>query len=258
MNINYIYEREAFYDWLQFNYLSPTAQSLWNALFTICNAKGWPGGFMKIPDEMLRSYMHVSHDALLDARAKLKSLGVIDFIKGERRTSAAAYKLNFFTANDFCPEKADKPADKPADKGAGKEADKPADKGAAIPADTPKLNVEVNVNADNNRNEGILPPPKEIYDATRARTRGEQAMVDWFREIDGGEERWEALVDSRKYPYPLYRCAAEYAQRRKAQGLLSHPCHYVISLLEDWTRRGITTAEEVDENRMDYIFYGVE
>lgn len=39
MVINYVREREAFYDWLSFNTLSPTAQSLWNALFTIYNKR---------------------------------------------------------------------------------------------------------------------------------------------------------------------------------------------------------------------------
>ena len=116
MVINYVREREAFYDWLSFNTLSPTAQSLWNALFTIYNQKGWPEGFVKVPDMVIRSYMHVSHDALLDARTQLKNKGLLDFTKGERRASAAAYKLIFFTAESVvCTEKADKAAGKPAD-----------------------------------------------------------------------------------------------------------------------------------------------
>lgn len=61
MYVNYVREREAFYEWLTFNTLSPTAQSLWNALFTICNAEGWPEGFCE-------SARHV--DPLLYARFK--------------------------------------------------------------------------------------------------------------------------------------------------------------------------------------------
>ena len=133
MVINYVREREAFYDWLSFNTLSPTAQSLWNALFTIYNQKGWPEGFVKVPDMVIRSYMHVSHDALLDARTQLKNKGLLDFTKGERRASAAAYKLIFFTAESVvCTEKADKVADKAAGK----------------PADTYKLNVNQNPNVN--------------------------------------------------------------------------------------------------------------
>ena len=133
MVINYVREREAFYDWLSFNTLSPTAQSLWNALFTIYNQKGWPEGFVKVPDMVIRSYMHVSHDALLDARTQLKNKGLLDFTKGERRASAAAYKLIFFTAESVvCTEKADKAADNPAGK----------------PADTYKLNVNQNPNVN--------------------------------------------------------------------------------------------------------------
>lgn len=151
MNINYVKEREAFYEWLTFNTLSPTAQSLWNALFTICNAKGWPDGYIKVPEIMLRSYMHVSSDALLDARNQLKN----KFIKGDRRAAAAAYKLNFFTDEaEVCTEKTGKPADKPADKVEGKPADKQANKEAAKPADTNKLNVNQNQNVNVNQTKG--------------------------------------------------------------------------------------------------------
>ena len=133
MVVNYVREREAFYDWLSFNTLSPTAQSLWNALFTIYNQKGWPEGFVKVPDMVIRSYMHVSHDALLDARTQLKNKGLLDFTKGERRASSAAYKLIFFTADsEVCTEKADKAAVNLAGK----------------PADTSKLNVNQNLNVN--------------------------------------------------------------------------------------------------------------
>ena len=145
MVINYVREREAFYDWLSFNTLSPTAQSLWNALFTIYNQKGWPEGFVKVPDMVIRSYMHVSHDALLDARTQLKNKGLLDFTKGERRASAAAYKLIFFTIG---AEKADKVADNPAGKQADKVADKASGNPAGKPADTYKLNVNQNPNVN--------------------------------------------------------------------------------------------------------------
>ena len=96
---------------------------------------------------VIRSYMHVSHDALLDARTQLKNKGLLDFTKGERRASAAAYKLIFFTAeSEVCTEKAGKQADNPA----GKQADNPAGK----PADTNKLNVNVNQNPNVNQTKG--------------------------------------------------------------------------------------------------------
>lgn len=159
MAVNYIRERNAFYSWLTMNYLSPTAQACWNALFTIYNAQGWPDGWIEAPDMLLRSYMHVSNDALLDARQQLKNKGLLDFIKGNRRASAAKYRLIWITGSDettdstgnpegypqdyphtypqvinnngFCPEKAAKEAAKAAAKAAAKEADKQADKQAA-------------------------------------------------------------------------------------------------------------------------------
>lgn len=68
MAVKYIRERNAFYEWLTMNYLSPSAQACWNALFTVYNTKGWPEGWIEAPDMLLRSYMHVSNDTLLDAR----------------------------------------------------------------------------------------------------------------------------------------------------------------------------------------------
>lgn len=72
MAVFYIRERNAFYSWLTLNHISPTAQALWNALFTIYNAQGWPDEWLEVPESLLCSYcleiigVHYSLDGVTD------------------------------------------------------------------------------------------------------------------------------------------------------------------------------------------------
>jgi len=246
MYVNYVREREAFYEWLTFNTLSPTAQSLWNALFTICNAKGWPEGFVKVPDMLIRSYMHVSNDALLDARNQLKNKGLLEFTKGERRASAAAYKLNFFTAEtEVCPEKAAKGADKAADKGADKPTGKPADKGAGKGADTNKLNT----NGTNSVNQSNFfdDDDEEAAAFMRAHERVRERVGAAFR-ANFGREPTEAELQTislnavnLELEQIIHR-AIETAARHGAKT----PALYIASICQDWHFEQIHNADELD------------
>lgn len=253
MMMNYVREREAFYDWLTFNHLSPTAQSLWNALFTIYNAKGWPDGYVKVPDILIRSYMHVSNDALLDARNQLKNKGLLDFVKGDRRASAAAYKLHFFTAQtDVYPEKADKEADKGAGKAADKGADKAADNQAGKAADTNKLNANVNVTVNLNECDDEDDGGGEGYARARAIAREDaltrsvsQSFKHYFgRSATPAEASKLVRVGTiLEMPFGLLDRAIEAAAHHGARD----PVSYAVTLLKDWDFEEIRTPDELDE-----------
>lgn len=100
MAVFYIRERNAFYSWLTLNHISPTAQALWNALFTIYNAQGWPDEWLEVPESLLCSYMHVGKQALYDARNQLKNKGLLDFQKGNRNKQAVKYRPIWLTPRD--------------------------------------------------------------------------------------------------------------------------------------------------------------
>lgn len=246
MYVNYVREREAFYEWLTFNTLSPTAQSLWNALFTICNAKGWPEGFVKVPDMLIRSYMHVSNDALLDARNQLKNKGLLEFTKGERRASAAAYKLNFFTAEkEVFPEKAAKGADKVADKGADKPTGKVEDKGAAKGADTNKLNTN-RTNSVNQSNffdddDEEAAAFKHAHERVRERV-GAAFMANFGREPTEAELQTISLNAVNLELEQIIHRAIETAARHGAKS----PALYIASICQDWHFEQIHNADELD------------
>lgn len=254
MMMNYVREREAFYDWLTFNHLSPTAQSLWNALFTIYNAKGWPDGYVKVPDILIRSYMHVSNDALLDARNQLKNKGLLDFVKGDRRASAAAYKLHFFTAqSDLYPEKADEEADKPADKPADKWADKKADNSAGKAADTNKLNTNVNVTVNLNECDDEDDGGGERRaSCARARSREDALTRNVAQSVKRHFGRNATPAEASKLarvgtilemPFDLLDRAIEEAAHHGARD----PASYAVALLNSWDYWEIRTPDELDE-----------
>ncbi len=255
MFINYVREREAFYDWLTFNHLSPTAQSLWNALFTICNAKGWPDGYVKVPDILIRSYMHVSNDALLDARNQLKNKGLLDFIKGDRRASAAAYKLHFFTVQaDVYPEKAGKEAAKEAGKEAAKEAAKVAGNQAEKAADTYKLNTNVNLTVNLNECEDEAGEGGELRTYAREYARVDALIKDVAQSIKRHCGRNATPAESSKLvrvggvlemPFGLLDRAVQQAAQHGARD----PVSYAITLLNDWDYWEIRTPEELDEHQ---------
>ena len=104
MAVFYIRERNAFYSWLTLNHISPTAQALWNALFTIYNAQGWPDEWLEVPESLLCSYMHVGKQALYDARNQLKNKGLLDFQKGNRNKQAVKYRPIWLTPQDEADE----------------------------------------------------------------------------------------------------------------------------------------------------------
>lgn len=139
MAVFYIRERNAFYSWLTLNHITPTAQALWNALFTIYNAQGWPDEWLEVPESLLCSYMHVGKQALYDARNQLKNKGLLDFKSGNRNKQAVKYRPIWLTPQDedttetgenpqlgpsypqIYPQQTDKPAESPENAGSWSE-----------------------------------------------------------------------------------------------------------------------------------------
>lgn len=135
MAVFYIRERNAFYSWLTLNHITPTAQALWNALFTIYNAQGWPDEWLEVPESLLCSYMHVGKQALYDARNQLKNKGLLDFKSGNRNKQAVKYRPLWLTPQDedtpgtgenpqlpaSYPQQTDKPAENPENAGSWSE-----------------------------------------------------------------------------------------------------------------------------------------
>jgi len=91
VNMNYIREIRAFYDWLEVNPLPPGVIALWHALMHINNKTAWSCEFT-VANKMLESLTGLSRQGLDRARGLLIQRGLIEYTKG-RGNKAGKYKI---------------------------------------------------------------------------------------------------------------------------------------------------------------------
>ena len=117
MYVNYVDEVNSFIESWADKDLSPTDRVVWFAIFHVMNRQSngseWSDGFIPIKNERLLIYAGIRLDALISARNRLKQMGLIDFISGNRNKSAPMYRICF---SGFCSEKTSKTASKTASK----------------------------------------------------------------------------------------------------------------------------------------------
>ena len=63
-----------------------------------CNMRNWENPF-EFPNTLITAAIGISEPSLVDARARLKQLGLIDFEPGERKKKSPVYYLNNLSKN---------------------------------------------------------------------------------------------------------------------------------------------------------------
>ena len=184
--VSYIREQEWFLEFAADEGLTANDVALYVAILHFVNrrAKGnvWPDDFIRIRNDRLLPYCHMNYDAMARSRKKLKQMGIIDYINGERSREAPAYRIIYqcldgFPKNDgFYPSEtdnssADDGSDIPADNnsedtGSDSSADSNADSGADIIIDYTKGLRRDQNNVDSHTDNMVT--------TTRARARGSQ------------------------------------------------------------------------------------
>jgi hypothetical protein len=94
--LNYLSEILAFYDWLAANPLPSSAIVLWHALMSVANGSKWS---REITPAMstLESKTGLGKDAVIEARNRLRQIGLIDW-KSRKGNQSAVYILNPFVS----------------------------------------------------------------------------------------------------------------------------------------------------------------
>lgn len=98
--MNYIYEINKFQRWLDSNYISSSAITLWYTIIHIANKSGWEDE-LSIPISFLEAKTRLSKPTLLRARKELKEAGFLEIKNRDRM--AALYIL--ISINDKFNEK---------------------------------------------------------------------------------------------------------------------------------------------------------
>jgi len=90
--MNYIKQLNVFYDWLQCNRLSASAQLLYHTLLMINNRAGWADWFQRT-NQAICGLIGIDEKTLIKARNELKQKGLIDFTAGKKKGDITKYRL---------------------------------------------------------------------------------------------------------------------------------------------------------------------
>lgn len=96
--MNYIEMINQFWKIRRSKKITPTQAYLYFGLLQECNEREWESPF-EYPNESICSRIGVSEPTMIDARARLKQLGLIDFESGERNKKSPRYYLNNLSRN---------------------------------------------------------------------------------------------------------------------------------------------------------------
>lgn len=78
--------------------ITPSQAYLYFGLLQECNERNWENPF-EYPNESICARIGISEPTMIDARARLKQLGLIDFESGERNKKSPTYYLNNLSNN---------------------------------------------------------------------------------------------------------------------------------------------------------------
>lgn len=93
--MNYIKLLNDFFDLIQSDQVSNSAQLLYHTLLMIDNKCNWTDWFSRT-NSSLCGLMNVSEGTMKSARAELKQLGLIDFSPGKKKGQVTRYRILYF------------------------------------------------------------------------------------------------------------------------------------------------------------------
>ena len=99
LNMNYIKEMNAFFDWLETNPLEASTQTLWFHLMGIANKSGWPEWFA-VANPLLQAKVGLSEGSLNKHRNILEQKGRIEY-RSQGRKKPGKYRIIPFIASNF-------------------------------------------------------------------------------------------------------------------------------------------------------------
>ena len=266
MKVNYIREMNAWMDFVLDEEPSANAQLLWHTLMALFNRRGegdeWPEE-IAISNQKLLLFLPFGETALKEARAELCALGRIRHIAGKRGerpryalvplSAAAGDKGEGFTVKAEATETAPVSVDKSDFSTSGRDdvADSVADRVAKATQSrphTPNVNVYAYTRDDDDERDArprlviLSEPVNEEQDENLLR----EAFADRLPELPVTRAALHDLLmiarDLGQTPGVVCDAVAV-AARRCARS----PVDYILTLLDDWSREGVRTQQDLGE-----------
>lgn len=176
--INFVAEFRAIMDTCRKESIPARARLLWIALFYLANDRAqeneqtgtweWPDDFFTVNNAELVTHCPLEKRAMLEARNRLKQIGVIDFRAGDNASKPAKYRLKYLSGGQWCKNA---PQHVPQDV--------PQHVPQHVPQGAPQhVPYYININKDRDINETESHTMQDIVNSTRARDRLSETYTD--------------------------------------------------------------------------------
>ena len=176
--INFVAEFRAIMDTCRKESIPARARLLWIALFYLANDRAqeneqtgtweWPDDFFTVNNAELVTHCPLEKRAMLEARNRLKQIGVIDFRAGDNASKPAKYRLKYLSGGQWCKNV-------PQHVPQGVPQYTPQHVPQHVPQGVPYY---ININTDSDINETDTHTMPNIVNSTRARNRLAETYTD--------------------------------------------------------------------------------
>lgn len=263
--INFVAEFRAIMETCRRDSVPGRTRLLWIALFYLANDRAqedeqtgaweWPDDFFPVNNAELATHCPLEKRAMLEARNRLKQMGVIDFKAGDNAMKPAKYRVKYLSV---CQRYKNAPQEVPQQVPQGVPQQEPQSAPQGVPC-------YININRDTGINPGGRDEDDDDEDIIRAGAREEDPITD--RVERGAEIRKGFQFAFGRLPLPaeLERLIISSWRMRflpvmvslalqKAAGRgAGSPVDYALEVLDDWRRNEVRTPEQVDEYQVEYL-----
>ena len=275
--INFVAEFRAIMEACRRDSVPGRTRLLWIALFYLANDRAqedgqtgaweWPDEFFPVNNAELATHCPLEKRALLEARNRLKQMGVIDFKPGDNALKPAKYRMRYLTGGQRC-KNAPQEVPQEVPQHAPQEVPQHAPQGA--PQHAPQgAPYYININRDTGVNpKGYLDDDEDDDDDTIARAREEDEPAD-NRENRTAAIRAAFFSAFGRMPLPAevkrlaimsrsMRMGADMvalALARAAGKGAQSPVDYCAEILAEWRENEVFRPEQVEEYLVEFMKY---
>ena len=262
--INFVAEFRAIMETCRRDSVPGRTRLLWIALFYLANDRAqedeqtgaweWPDEFFPVNNYELATHCPLEKRAILEARNRLKQMGVIDFKAGDNAMKPAKYRIKYLSVSQWC-KNAPQHAPQEAPQHAPQEAPQHAPQGAPY---------YININRDKGTNPGKCDEDDDDEDVIRAGAREEDDPITDRAKREGDIcAAFARFVGRRPYPAELEKLvwcshamrflpvmAAKAIEIAAGSGA-EKPAQYAMKILEDWKNNDVMQPHQISGYQWD-------
>ena len=262
--INFVAEFRAIMETCRRDSVPGRTRLLWIALFYLANDRAredeqtgaweWPDEFFPVNNAELATHCPLEKRAMLEARNRLKQMGVIDFKAGDNAAKPAKYRIKYLSVFQRF---------KNAPQGVPQQV--PQGVPQQVPQSAPQgVPCYININRDTGINPGRRDEDEDDEDVIRAGAREEDDPITDRAEREGDIcGAFTRFVGRRPYPAELERLvwcshAMHFLPVMVAKAIeiaagsgAEKPAQYAMTILEDWKNNDVMQPHQISGYQWD-------